>query len=220
MHKLSIAVAGAALTAIAVSETARASTLFFTDVNTFNEVTETSLVEDFEAFSQKDRALRSFVSNNNTYIGLAGKNFPNVAVSSPGYRNYGVPVTTSSILTATGDEDFRIEFGTPTEAVGFDTYLNGFGPGIVEVFGASGFLDTFELNHDPSTVGFLGILASEEISSIRWYSTNGRRVNTGIDNIIQGSSPQQSVPEPTSAISLITLGVLGVGSRLLKRKQQ
>lgn len=218
MHKWSIAVAGAALTAIAVSETARASTMFFTDFDTFNEVTESSLVEDFEAFSPKDRALPSFVSNNNTYIGLAGARFPNVWVSSPGYRNYGVPVTTSSILTATGDEDFRIEFGTPTEAVGFDTYINAFGPANVEVFGATGLLDTFELNHDPSTVGFLGILASEEISSIRWYSTNGGIVNTGIDNIIQGSS--RSVPEPTSAISLITFGVLGVGSRLLKRKQQ
>ncbi|NER06114.1 MAG: PEP-CTERM sorting domain-containing protein, partial [Okeania sp. SIO3C4] len=32
------------------------------------------------------------------------------------------------------------------------------------------------------------------------------------------SSENQSVPEPTSILSLIALGVLGFGSRLLKQK--
>ncbi len=74
------------------------------------------------------------------------------------------------------------------------------------------------LNHDPTTIGFLGILASEEISSIRWTTVNGRTVNTGIDNIVQGTKIEStSVPEPTSALSLIALGILGFSSRLLKR---
>ncbi|NES65205.1 MAG: hypothetical protein F6K24_08035 [Okeania sp. SIO2D1] len=122
-----------------------ASTMFFTDVNAFNALTNTTLVEDFEAFPQKDRRLSSFISNGNTYTGLAGGPAPNVVVASPGYTNFGVPVTTSSILTTTGHEDFTVEFGTPTEAVGFDTYLNGFAPATVRVFGATGLLDTFVL---------------------------------------------------------------------------
>ncbi len=105
--------------------------------------------------------------------------------------------------------------------MGFDTYLNAFGPATVSVFGTTGLLDTFLLSHDPTTVGFLGILASEEISSIRWTTVNGRRVNTGIDNIVQGTKIEStSVPEPTSALGLIALGVLGFGSGLLKQKSR
>ncbi|NEO58227.1 MAG: hypothetical protein F6K54_37350, partial [Okeania sp. SIO3B5] len=137
------------------------------------------------------------------------------------YTNYGVPVTTSSILTTAGDEDFTVEFGTPTEAVGFDTYLNTFGPATINVFGTSGLLDTFVLNHDPTNVGFLGILADEEISSIRWTTVNGGIINTGIDNIVQGTEIEStSTPEPISILSLIALGVLGFGSSLLKRKSR
>ena len=193
--------------------------MFFTDYDTFNGITETTLVEDFEAFSPKNRPLPSFVSNNNTYTGFAGSPFPNVWVSSPGYRNYGVPVTTSSILTANGHETFMVDFGTPTEAVGFDTYINAFGPATIDVFGATGLLDTFVLNQDPTTVGFLGILASEEITSIRWDSVLGGRINTGIDNIVQGTSrDNQPVPEPTSVLSLLTFGALGAASRPRKGK--
>ena len=153
-----LTVIGGLIVVAGASRNAHAGTMFFTDVNAFDALTNTTLVEDFEAFSPKDRALLSFVSNGNTYAGV-GRN--NVWVSSPGYRNFGVPVTTSSILTATGDEDFTVEFGTPTEAVGFDTYLNAFAPATVRVFGTTGLLDTFVLNHDPTTVGFLGILADE-----------------------------------------------------------
>ncbi|NEQ40964.1 MAG: PEP-CTERM sorting domain-containing protein [Okeania sp. SIO3I5] len=213
-----LTVTGGLIVVIGASRNAHASTMFFTDVNAFDALTNTTLVEDFEAFAPKNRALPSFVSNGNTYTGLAGVPHPNVWVTTPGYANSGVPATTSSILTANGEEDFTVEFGTPTEAVGFDTYVNAFGPATVSVFGTTGLLDTFLLNHDPATVGFLGILASEEISSIRWSTVNGRRVGTGIDNIVQGTEIESaSTPEPTSVLSLIGLGVLGFGSRLLKR---
>ncbi|NEO58142.1 MAG: hypothetical protein F6K54_36875, partial [Okeania sp. SIO3B5] len=119
-----LTVTGGLIVVAGASGNAHASTMFFTDVNAFNALTNTTLVEDFEAFPQKDQPLPSFVSNGNTYTALVGSGFPNVWVSSPGYTNYGVPVTTSSILTTAGDEDFTVEFGTPTEAVGFDTYLN------------------------------------------------------------------------------------------------
>ncbi len=209
-----IAVAGA-------GGSADASTMFFTDVNAFDALTNTTLVEDFEGFSQKNQPLAFFVSNGNTYTGLAGSPSPHVWVTTPGYTNFGVPITTSSILTASGNEDFTVEFGTPTEAVGFNTYLNAFGPATVNIFGNTGLLDTFVLNHDPTTVGFLGIVADEEITSIRWTTVDGWRINTGIDNIVQGTEiDNTSVPEPTSALGLIALGVLGFGSGLLKQKSR
>jgi len=220
LSKLSI-VTGGLIVLAGTCGNAHASTMFFTDVNAFDALTNTTLVEDFEAFSPKDRLLPSFVSNGNTYTGLAGVPNPNVWVARPGYINFGVPVTTSSILTGNGDEDFTVEFGTPTEAVGFNTYLNAFGPATVSVFGTTGMLDSFVLNHDPTNVGFLGILADEEISSIRWTTVNGRSINTGIDNILQGTKIEgASTPEPTSVLSLIALGILGFGSRLLKGKSR
>ena len=187
--------------------------MFFTDVNAFDALTNTTLIEDFEAFPQKDQALSSFVSNGNIYTGNS-----NVWVSSPGYTNFGVPVTTSSVLTATGNEDFTVEFGTPTEAVGFNTYLNPYGPATVSVFGANNILDTFVLNQDSKTVGFLGILADEEISSIRWTTVNGGIINTGIDNIIQGSKiNNKSIPEPSLLLGIISTFAITVLSRNKQR---
>lgn len=211
--KLSIVAGGLIVTAAAAGN-AYASTMFFTDVNAFDALTDTTLIEDFEAFPLKNQPLSSFVSNGNTYTGHAGVPYPNVWVSSAGYTNYGVPITTSSIITANGDEDFTVEFGTPTEAVGFDTYLNTYGPATVSVFGANNLLDTFVLNQDPTTVGFLGILASEEISSIRWTTVNGGKIDTGIDNIIQGSRiDKKSTPESSLLIGIVSTFVIAVLSR-------
>ena len=211
--KLSIVAGGLIVTAAAAGN-AYASTMFFTDVNAFDALTDTTLIEDFEAFPLKNQPLSSFVSNGNTYTGHAGVPYPNVSVSSPGYTNYGVPITTSSIITANGDEDFTVEFGTPTEAVGFDTYLNTYAPATVSVFGANNLLDTFVLNQDPTTVGFLGILASEEISSIRWTTVNGGKIDTGIDNIIQGSRiDKKSTPESSLLIGIVSTFVIAVLSR-------
>ena len=211
--KLSIVAGGLIVTAAAAGN-AYASTMFFTDVNAFDALTDTTLIEDFEAFPLKNQPLSSFVSNGNTYTGHAGVPYPNVFVSSPGYTSYGVPITTSSIITANGDEDFTVEFGTLTEAVGFDTYLNAYGPATVSVFGANNLLDTFVLNQDPTTVGFLGILASEEISSIRWTTVNGGKINTGIDNIIQGSRiDKKSTPESSLLIGIVSIFVIAVLSR-------
>ncbi|MBP0016304.1 MAG: PEP-CTERM sorting domain-containing protein [Cyanobacteria bacterium SBLK] len=194
---------------------------FFTDFAAFDAITTTTLVEDFEAFSPKDRPLSSFVSNGNTYTGISsGRRSPNVAVGSPGYRNFGVPVTNSSVLAANGDENFKIDFGTPAEAVGFDTYLNAYGPATVQVFGTNGLLDTFILQHDPTTVGFLGMASSDLITSIQWTTVRGGVVNTGIDNIRLGEIDSSTIPEPTSLLSLLVLGVLGGGSFLKRRSQE
>jgi hypothetical protein len=50
--------------------------MFFTDVNAFDALTDTTLIEDFEAFPLKNQPLSSFVSNGNTYTGHAGDHIP------------------------------------------------------------------------------------------------------------------------------------------------
>jgi hypothetical protein len=200
----------------ASAQKANSAVIFFTDFNSFNEVTKTTVVENFESSSLTiDTFLPPFVSNGNTYTGFAGQPFPNVYIVPPSANSAFLFPITSNVLSANGDEDFTVDFGSPTRVLGFDTYLNGFGPATVQVFGNSGLLDTFSLSHDPTTVGFLGIVADEPVTSIRWTTVNGGIVNTGIDNIRQGTVLSASVPEPSTILgSSIALGF----GTFLKRK--
>ena len=177
---------------------------FYTDLASFDAAAGSTLVEDFENVTPKDTPLASFVSNGITYIGLAGNKTPNVWVASPGYTNFGVNPTTTSVLTATGPEDIVVEmtFVGPVLAIGFDTYLNGVGPAAIEVHGVDGLLGTFSLSHDPTTIGFFGVTADEAIQKIRWTTVGGERINTGIDNV-----RLSVVPAPGALL----LGGLGTG---------
>lgn len=195
-----------AILALALTGQANADIIFFTDQAAFDAAATTNLVETFEAVTPKDTPLSSFTSNGITYTGLAGQPSPNVFVASPGFTSFGVPVTTSSVLTANGDEDFTLTFASPSTAVGFDTYLNSFGPATIRVFGSGGLLGAFTLSHDPATIGFLGFVASEAIASVRWTTVNGRVIDTGIDNVRVGSAV---VPEPGSWV-LAGLGLAGL----------
>ena len=180
---------------------------FFTDFASFDAASDTVLKEDFENWPYAyDARLYGPVTNNGiTYTGLAGTPQPNIWVASPGYTNFGVKPTTSSVLTANGDEDFQFElaFDDPVTALGFDTYLNSFGPAVIEVYSAEGLLGTFTLQHDPATIGFFGVTALEGIAKIRWTTTDVARINTGIDNIVTGVA----VPAPGALL----LGSLGAG---------
>ena len=96
------------------------------------------------------------------------------------------PLPTGNVLTGNGLEDFEIVFGTPTDAVGFDTYENTTGSVTVQVFatGMRGETLTYDLAN-PAEVGFLGIVADAPIERIRWTAADAAE-NTGIDNLRQG----------------------------------
>jgi len=196
--------------------TANSTVTFYTDFGSFDGASSATLVEDFEAYPAKDVPLGSIYSNGITYTPVGSAT--NVWVSSPGYTNYGVPgPTTTSILTATGDENFMITPDNALSAIGFDTYPNAYVPALVSVFGSSGLLDTFDLTVLPNNqVGFLGITSTMAITSVEWFTTAGGVLNTGIDNIY---TQTYAAPAPSIAVLLASgLMMIGLGKRLTRRQ--
>jgi hypothetical protein len=199
----------------AAAGASHATLITYADLAAFNSVATAAVVEDFESAFPKNVSLENLTHNGITYTPNAGVPFFNVFIAGPGYNNFGTPTTTSSVLTANGDEDFELAFAATT-AFGFDTYLNKYGPATIRAYGASGLLGTYTLNQDPTKIGFWGVTSDDEaITSIRWNTIKGGQVNTGIDNIRMGSlnqplPPLPTVPEP-SAMALFGLGLASIG---------
>lgn len=189
---------------IATHSAANAATItLFTDETAFNAAVVETLIDDFESFVPKDVNLPGLVSNGITYTPFAGAPFPNVAVASPGYTNFGADVgtTTTSILTSSGDEDILASIGA-TFAVGFDVYLNGFGPASASFFNGADLLGVINFPSDASDQRFAGILSDVPVTSFRWTSTLGGQLNTGIDNVTFGRPETTEVPEPATVVLL------------------
>jgi PEP-CTERM motif len=174
-----------------------------------------SYTETFETVPfAKDVAFPSFTIAGTTYTGQAGTN---VFVSSPGYFNYGAGLnpTTSSILTANGDENFLIQLLAPQYAVGFDVYYNGLGPATASFFNGATLLGSIGYNGS-AFLGFNGFIASmtTPITSVQFVSTLGGQLNTGIDNLaLVAVAP---VPEPAT-LTLFATGIVGLA--LLRRRR-
>lgn len=95
--------------------------------------------EDFESIAPKDTPLPTLVTAVGTFTPFAGVPFSNVWVASPGYTNFGPGnnPTTSSILTANGDEGWWLDLAFPAREVSLDIYLNDLGPAEISFYGSS-----------------------------------------------------------------------------------
>lgn len=197
---------------------AQAAPVYFGDKASFDAGTNSTLVEDFLGFadgSTNDFG-NSFTSNGITYTRLTGTVGTQKLLVVENNPFFGPGGLTSHVLTDNNQDHWRMDFVSQTTAVGFDTYLNDVdGSGafaapeaIIQIFDTSNSLiDTFVHTHAANVVGFFGVLAGQEIGSIVWLTTGGNVENTGITNIVQGSS----VPTP-GALALLGLGLIGLGT--------
>ena len=195
---------------------------FFSDYTAFDTVTDTALVEDFTAFTPKNTSLGdSFTTGSGlTFRRVTGTVDTQKLLVVDNNNLFG-PGNVSNVVTDNHSDDYYIDFSAPSTAVGFDTYLNAVDESntpatpeaLIEVYGVGlNMLGTYTHTHNASTVGFLGITADEAIASIRWMTTGGKHVNTGVGNVLQGST----VPEPTAMLLLGTglIGLAGVRRKI------
>lgn len=200
--------------ALAATGAVFASSTAYSNKPLFIADTGAVLHDDFEAFAPKDTGLGSLTSQGITYNSF-GPHF-NVVVTSPGYVNFGAGVpqpTTTSILTANGDENFEAVLSNPQYAVGLDVYTNGLGPATLDFYSGSDLIVSF-LWEDFDSVQFAGVTSSTPITRLHFYSTQGRQLNTGIDNILFGAGV---VPDGGSTLSLLALPALALISRLRRQ---
>ena len=210
----------AATAAFGLAGTAQAAITVYNDQASFTGAAGPVIViEDFEDAppASRDVQLSSYTGPGGEITFTAITSFPiapNVVIATPPYNNFGAGVnpTTSTILTASGNENFEGVLTAPTSALGFNVFLND-SPFSVEFFSGATPLGTLTYDSPPvagDNLGFAGIISDIPITRFVVLAVNGEQINTGVDNIRVAAA----IPEPgTWAMMLIGFGAIGFSMR-------
>lgn len=168
--------------------------------------------EDFESISPKDTSLGTLVTNVGTFTPDPGLN---VYVASPGYTNFGPGVnpTTSSILTANGDEAWTLDLAFVAASIQVTFYLNDLGPAQFRLYDATdtviGSINFTDTALDSNKQTWVFSYNENRIVRATWTSTLGGRLNTGWDDITI-AQVAGGIPEPASwALMIAGFGLVG-----------
>jgi hypothetical protein len=210
----------AGATTLALTATAQAAT--FMSQASFNAAAgATVLIENFEDSNPllRNQPLASYTGPGGeiTFVGMDGTPFPNVYLANPPFNNFGSGLnpTTSIILTANGNEGFLATLATPTQALGFNVFLND-SPFTVTFLGSDGPQSlVYDSPPDPgNNLGFAGAVTTGTITGFRIQAVNGQNINTGVDNIVV------AVPEPaTWAFMIVGFGAVGYSLRSARKRK-
>lgn len=174
-------------------------------------------MEDFESIGPRDVSLASLSTLVGTFTPSPGFD---LVVASPGYTNFGPGLnpTTSSVLTANGDENFSLSLAFAAAQVWMEIYLNDLGPATLSFYDAADVLLREEIfvADGLSTNNLLSFsldLGADVITRIGFTSTQGGVLNTGLDNITIAQRGTPVSAPPALALTLAGLGALWAATR-------
>jgi hypothetical protein len=214
-----------AAAALGFSGTAEAVVNLYTDETVFTAVSgPVTVIENFEdaPLAARDIPLPGYSGPGGeiSFIPISSNPVaPNVTVASPGYINFAADLnpTTTTLLTASGNENFEGILTIPTLALGFNVFLND-SPYTVTFLSGVNVLGTLTFDNPlvpGNNLGFAGITSDIPITSFQVLAFNGEQINTGVDNIRVADAG--FVPEPTSWMMMI-LGFGAIGAALRRTR--
>lgn len=168
---------------VALAIPAAASVTFYTDLASFEAAVNGS---DVLAATFESHALGSSKAFTEGTVAFAA----HPPLNNLAFIGTTVPLTNtnptphSKVLTGNGTDDMDVTPPAAIGGVGFETITNRFNPATVTVYAIDGsVMATYTLTQARNTYGYLGIVSTVAIGTVRWLGVTGETQNTAIDNV-------------------------------------